>query len=167
MFFSLCTACLVWELSVIPALYCSLFRKPYHCTLSRATWIQLKHLQFPFSKTGYVLPSASKFSKWFLPYDFPIIIVPEFLISAMCAMRAVCPAHRMRVPPYCPRTQDAQPVSPSPIEIRSAVWRSLASSVETPRCDEGKEITQCGSKNFKTDFFKNLRHMKKHLFCSK
>jgi hypothetical protein len=47
-------ACLVWGLSVIPALYYSVFRNPHHCTLSWGTWIQPKHLQFPFSKTVWI-----------------------------------------------------------------------------------------------------------------
>lgn len=36
-FVSLFTACLVWELSVLPALYSFVFRKPRHPTLFRAT----------------------------------------------------------------------------------------------------------------------------------
>ena len=93
-FVSLFTACLVWELSVIPAHYCSVLRL-----------------------FGYVLPFSLSFPSDSFPTIFPTIIVHEFHIFAM---RAICPAHRIRVPLYCPRTQDVQPVSP-PLEIRSAV----------------------------------------------
>ena len=99
-FVSLFTACLVWELSVIPAHYCSVLRL-----------------------FGYVLPFSLSFPSDSFPTIFPTIIVHEFHIFAM---RAICPAHRIRVPLYCPRTQDVQPVSP-PLEIRSAVWRSVTS----------------------------------------